>query len=145
MEIQKHKPTGVTVLRLYVAGDTLNSRLAISNLKDICRKDLKGKCDIEIIDLNKHPDKAVDKNISALPTLVKELPMPVRTLIGDLASKEKVLVALDIKHVHDENKTSLETKKPSDLKAEIEGLKEEVARLKAENNNLRLMLRKGGH
>ena len=142
MEVQKHRSPEVMVLRLYVAGDTLKSRLTIANLKDICQKNLKGKCNVEIIDLNNHPDIAVDKNISALPTLIKELPVPVRTIIGDLASKEKVLVALDIEHLKEEMKPQTKIKSVEDLKTDNEKLRDEVARLKAENDNLRRMLRK---
>ena len=142
MEEQKQKSPEVMVLRLYVAGDTLKSRLTIANLKDICQKNLKGKCNVEIIDLNRHPDIAVDKNISALPTLIKELPVPVRTIIGDLASKEKVLVALDIEHLKEEMKPQTKIKNVEDLKTDNEKLRDEVARLKAENDNLRRMLRK---
>jgi circadian clock protein KaiB len=142
MEVQKHRSPEVMVLRLYVAGDTLKSRLTIANLKDICQKNLKGKCNVEIIDLNNHPDIAVDKNISAIPTLIKELPQPVRTIIGDLASKEKVLVALDIEHFKEEMKPHAKIKSAEDLKTVNEKLMEEVARLKAENDNLRRMLRK---
>jgi circadian clock protein KaiB len=142
MEEQKQKSPEVMVLRLYVAGDTLKSRLTIANLKDICQKNLKGKCNVEIIDLNRHPDIAVDKNISALPTLIKELPVPVRTIIGDLASKEKVLVALDIEHLKEEMKPQTKIKSVEDLKTDNEKLRDEVARLKAENDNLRRMLRK---
>ena len=142
MEEQKQKSPEVMVLRLYVAGDTLKSRLTIANLKDICQKNLKGKCNVEIVDLDRHPDIAVDKNISALPTLIKELPVPVRTIIGDLASKEKVLVALDIEHLKEEMKPQTKIKSVEDLKTDNEKLRDEVARLKAENDNLRRMLRK---
>jgi circadian clock protein KaiB len=145
MDGQLNKSHDITVLRLYVAGDTLKSRLAIANLKSICGKYLKDKCDVDIIDLSKHPDMAVDKNISAIPTLIKELPIPVRTLIGDLASKEDVLIALDIKHIKGEKAPKAEINNISDLKTENKKLMDEVARLRVENDHLRRMLRKGDH
>ena len=142
MAVLKDESPGIMVLRLYIAGDTLKSRLTIANLKELCKKHLHGECDIEVIDLSKHPDMAIDKNISALPTLIKELPIPVRTLVGDLASKEKVLVALDIKHVNEEKEPAGKEMNLEDLKSENEKLLEEISRLKAENSNLRKMLRK---
>jgi circadian clock protein KaiB len=145
MDGQLNKSPDITVLRLYVAGDTLKSRLAVANLRGICEKYLKGHCDVDIIDISKHPDMAIDKNISAIPTLIKELPMPVRTLIGDLASKEDVLIALDIKHVKGEKAPKTEVNNLADLKTENEKLMDEVAKLRAENDHLRRMLRKGDH
>jgi circadian clock protein KaiB len=83
-------------LRLYIAGETPRSRLAIENLKTICYEHLTGLCHVEVIDLKKHPELAMSKQITAIPTLIKELPLPVRTIIGDLSQTEKVLVGLDI-------------------------------------------------
>ena len=142
MDRLKSKSPDVTVLQLYIAGDTLKSRLAIANLTDICQKQLKGKFKIEVIDLAQHPKLAIDKNISALPTLIKELPLPVRTLIGDLVSKEQVLVALDIKSVQAKTNLKGKPKGRDELRIENERLSTEIARLKAENDNLRLMFRK---
>jgi circadian clock protein KaiB len=84
-------------MRLYIAGETPRARVALDNLKKVCYQHLRDRCNIVIIDLSKHPDLAVKNEITAIPTLVKELPEPVRTLIGDLSSTEKVLVGLDLK------------------------------------------------
>ncbi len=138
------KPTSpeTVVLKLYIAGDTLKSRITIGNLKEICQKDLQGRCHVEVIDLSKHPDMAVKHNISALPTLTKELPLPVRTLIGNLASRERVLIALDIKKADEERPPASHSINVSEHKTDHEKLLEENARLKAENASLRKMLRK---
>jgi circadian clock protein KaiB len=130
------------VFKLYIAGDTLKSRTTIANLKEICQNDLQGHCHIEVIDLSKHPETAINNNISALPTLTKELPLPVRTLIGDLASRDRVLVALDIKKPKEEKTSTGKVKNPRVSKKDHETLLEENARLMAENANLRKMLRK---
>jgi circadian clock protein KaiB len=82
--------------RLYVAGETPKAKMALDNLKAICYEYLKGLFCFEVIDLRKHPELAVEKNITAIPTLIKESPLPVRTIIGDLSQKDKVLVGLDI-------------------------------------------------
>jgi len=64
--------------------------------KKLCDEHLKGQCDIEIIDIMKKPEVAYDEQIVAIPTLVKQSPLPVRRLIGDLSNKERLLVSLDI-------------------------------------------------
>ncbi|WP_205943512.1 circadian clock protein KaiB [Pedobacter polaris] len=84
-------------LRLYVAGKTLKSTTALSNLKKYCEEHLKGQYVIEVIDLLEHPQLAEGDQILAIPTLVKKVPEPVRKIIGDLSNKEKVLVGLDIR------------------------------------------------
>jgi circadian clock protein KaiB len=87
----------VWVLKLYVAGQTPKSIAAFANLKKICEEHLAGKYRIEIIDLVENPMLAKGDQILAIPTLVRQLPPPVKKLIGDLANTERVLVGLDIK------------------------------------------------
>jgi circadian clock protein KaiB len=84
-------------LRLYVAGQTAKSMIALTNLKKYCEEHLKGKYTIEVIDLLKHPQLAEGDQILAIPTLVRKVPLPIRKIIGDLSNEEKVLVGLDIK------------------------------------------------
>ena len=83
-------------MRLYIAGETPRSRVAIDNLKRICWDYLGDRCNIEVIDLRKRPEMAAKKQITEIPTLVKELPLPVRRLIGDLSNTNKVLIGLDL-------------------------------------------------
>ena len=83
-------------LRLYVTGRTQRSQLAIENLRSICREDLGGKYQAEVIDVLEHPNLAEDEKIMATPTLIKALPPPLRRIIGDLSNKEKVLLGLDL-------------------------------------------------
>jgi circadian clock protein KaiB len=85
------------VLRLYVAGLTPRSRTAIENITNICEEYLQGRYDLEVIDVFKRPVLAREEQIIATPTLVKRLPIPLRRFIGDLSSKEKVLVGLDLR------------------------------------------------
>src|SRR5271167_4833735 len=84
-------------LRLYVAGQTPKSLVAISNLKKICNDHLDGEYSIEVIDLAKNPALARDHQILAIPTLVRSLPVPIRKIIGDLSDTEQVVVGLDIR------------------------------------------------
>jgi circadian clock protein KaiB len=83
-------------MRLYIAGETPRSRAALDNLKRVCWNYLRDMCNIEVIDLSKQPEMAAIKQITAIPTLVKELPLPIRRLIGDLSDMEKVLIGLDL-------------------------------------------------
>lgn len=88
---------GHYALRLYVAGQTPKSMIALNNLKRICETYLAGIYSIEVIDLREHPQLAAGDQILALPTLVRHLPTPLVKIIGDLSNTEKVLVGLDIR------------------------------------------------
>jgi circadian clock protein KaiB len=84
------------VLRLYVAGTTARSMVAIENLRRICDKHLQNAFDLEVIDIYQHPEIAAKAQIIAAPTLVKLSPGPVCRVIGDLSNEEKVLFVLNI-------------------------------------------------
>jgi len=84
-------------LRLYVAGQTTKSITALANLKKFAEEHLQGKYHIEVIDLEKEPQRARSDEIFAIPTLVRKLPEPIRKIIGDLSDQEKVLVGLQLK------------------------------------------------
>ncbi len=84
-------------LRLYVAGQTAKSIAAFANLKKLCEEHLKGKYDIEVVDLLKNPQLAKGDQILAIPTLVRKLPEPIKKIIGDLSNTERVLVGLDLR------------------------------------------------
>ena len=83
-------------LRLYVAGQTPKSIAAIANLKKICEVHLPGRYEIEVVDLIKDPALARRHQIVAIPTLIRQLPEPLKRIIGDLSNVERVLVGLDI-------------------------------------------------
>lgn len=83
-------------LRLYVAGQTPKSLTALANLKRLCEGQLAGRYHLEVIDLLEHPHLARRDDILAVPTLVRKLPPPIRKVIGDLSSQERVLVGLGL-------------------------------------------------
>ena len=85
------------LLRLYVAGATPKSTQAIMNIKKICEEHLKGRYDLEVIDIYQQPTLAKGEQIIAAPTLVKRLPPPLRRFIGSMADMERILVGLDLK------------------------------------------------
>lgn len=84
-------------LRLYVAGQTPKSAMALKNLREICKNQLNDAYVIEVIDLMVNPERSMDDQILAIPTLVRKLPVPVRKIIGDLSDTERVLIGLDLK------------------------------------------------
>lgn len=85
------------VLRLYVTGMTPRSTEAFATIKNLCEQHLKGRYDLEVIDIYQHPALAKDEQIIAVPTLVKKLPAPLRRLIGNLSDVERVLMGLDLR------------------------------------------------
>jgi circadian clock protein KaiB len=87
------------LLRLYVAGQTAKSMQALANLRRICEEHLAGRYRLEVVDLIENPALARGDQILALPALVRQLPPPVKKIIGDFSSAERVLVGLDLRPV----------------------------------------------
>ncbi|MDD1775769.1 MAG: circadian clock KaiB family protein [Candidatus Methanomethylicus sp.] len=84
------------ILRLYISGMTSRSLQAIENLNKICDDELSGRYKLEVIDISQQPESVAKKDIVATPTLVKELPLPIRKIVGDLSERERILVALNL-------------------------------------------------
>jgi len=84
------------VLKLYVTGATTRSLRAIANVKVICEQYLKGRYDLEVVDIYRRPALLRRDQIVAVPTLIKKLPVPMRLLVGDLSRTEQVLQGLGL-------------------------------------------------
>src|SRR5579862_6986127 len=95
----KPRKTEEFKLRLFVAGQTPKSIRAFANLKVLCDEHLKGRYQIEVVDLLEHPEMARGNQIVAIPTLVIKLPQPVRKIIGDLSNTDRVLVGLALQQI----------------------------------------------
>ncbi|HXD73057.1 MAG TPA: circadian clock KaiB family protein [Vicinamibacterales bacterium] len=93
---KKRKPLQY-VLRLYVTGTTSRSVHAIQNVKRVCEAHLKGRYELEVVDIYKNLPLARGDQIIAAPTLIKKLPLPLRRLIGDMSDDERLLVGLDLR------------------------------------------------
>ena len=89
--------SGRYILRLYVAGLMPKSTLAIANIKKICEENLQGQYELEVIDLYQRSQLAQGDQIVAVPALIKQLPPPLRRIIGDMSDTERVLVGLDLR------------------------------------------------
>ena len=85
------------VLRLYVTGTTPHSTRAIVNIRKICEEHLKGRYELEIVDIAQNPVLAEAEQVIAVPTLIKKLPLPLRRFIGDMSHTEKILLGLDLR------------------------------------------------
>jgi circadian clock protein KaiB len=84
-------------LCLYIAGPTQKSATAFRNLEQICEEHLAGRYYIEVIDLMKNPQIALNDQIVAVPAVVRKRPLPIRKIIGDLSNTERVLAGLDVR------------------------------------------------
>jgi circadian clock protein KaiB len=69
---------------------------SIENLKKVCERYLKGRYELEVIDIYQQPDLATENQIIAAPTLIKKLPLPLRRLVGDFSNQDRVVVGLDL-------------------------------------------------
>jgi circadian clock protein KaiB len=87
------------LLKLYIAGKSARAEAAIANLRQLCENELRGLYELEIIDILEQPERAEQAKILATPTLIKQLPPPLRRVIGDLSDKEKLLLGLDVRPI----------------------------------------------
>ena len=84
------------ILRLYVSGMTPKSLRAVANVKKICEEQLRGRYELEVVDIYQQPELAKIEEIVAAPTLIKNLPLPLRKFIGDLSDTERLFVGLNL-------------------------------------------------
>jgi circadian clock protein KaiB len=84
------------LLKLFITGQSPRSERAIANLRRICDEELKGQYEVVIIDTLERPQLAEEENVLATPMLIKQLPPPLRRIIGDLSDTEQVLLGLDL-------------------------------------------------
>lgn len=103
-ESLKTKSGEMYTLRLYIAGISPRSTRAVANIKDICETYLKGRYQLEVIDIYQQPTLSKGEQIIAAPTLIKKLPRPLRKFIGDMADVDNILVGLDLKPAKPEKK-----------------------------------------
>ena len=94
-------PAQTYVLKLYVTGTSPRTRQAIENLQRICEQELRGRYKLDIVDVLEQPQAAEDDRVLATPTLIKQLPLPLRRVIGDLSDREKVLFGLEVRPLDD--------------------------------------------
>lgn len=84
------------VLRLYVTGTTPRSMRAVENITRVCEEHMPGRYDLEVVDVYQQPELAAREQLLAAPTLIKKLPLPLRRLVGDLSSQDRLLAGLGL-------------------------------------------------
>jgi circadian clock protein KaiB len=84
-------------LRLHISRSTMKSRVAVENIERVCEEHLKGRYDLEVIDIHGQASLARDEQIIAVPTLIKRLPAPLQRLVGDMSDVDRVLLGLDLR------------------------------------------------
>ncbi|MFY8149258.1 MAG: circadian clock KaiB family protein [Prochlorococcaceae cyanobacterium] len=84
------------MLTLYVKRGSLRSSQAILAIRRICERDLAGRVDLQVVDMERHPEALEEDQVLAIPTLIKRLPLPLRRIVGDLSREDVVRAALDI-------------------------------------------------
>jgi circadian clock protein KaiB len=85
------------VFRLYVSGSTPRSALAIANVRGICERYLPGRYDLEVVDVYQQPAATRSGQVVAVPTLIKELPLPTQRFVGDMSDTERIVIGLNLK------------------------------------------------
>ena len=100
------KPAERYVLRLYIAGLTPRSTLAVQNIRKICEEHLEGRYELEVVDIYQQPILAEGEQIIAAPTLIKLLPLPLRRFIGDMSNTERILVGMDLRTAEEKRATA---------------------------------------
>lgn len=84
------------ILRLFVAGATARSHQAVLRVRELCKTQLEGGCDLKVIDIYQQPELARTNQIVATPTLVIEFPRPLRRFIGSLTNLNGLFVEMDL-------------------------------------------------
>jgi circadian clock protein KaiB len=84
------------ILKLFVSGTSPRSQRAIENLRRLCESEFEGCYELQVIDVIEHPELAEADRILATPTLIKQLPPPLRRVIGDLTNRDKVFLGLNV-------------------------------------------------
>jgi circadian clock protein KaiB len=85
------------IFRLYVAGNTARSTAAIANVRRICDRYLAGRYELEVIDVYQQPASSKQAQLVAVPTLIKELPLPAQRFVGDMSNTERLVIGLNLR------------------------------------------------
>jgi circadian clock protein KaiB len=86
------------LFRLYVSGTSSRSAMAITNVRQICDQHLAGRYELEVIDVYQQAAATKTAQIIAVPTLIKEVPLPAQRFVGDMSNTERIVVGLNLKH-----------------------------------------------
>ena len=98
VQTREGEPTPMRLrLTLFISGASPTSSAAVRRLRDLCDQHCPSGYDLEIVDIYQQPEVVASRGVLAVPTLIKELPLPVRMLIGDFTDEPRVLAALGLR------------------------------------------------
>ena len=101
VQTREGEPTPVRLqLALFVSGAAPTSNQAAQRLRDLCDQHCPSGYDLEIVDIYQQPEVVASRGVLAVPTLIKELPLPERVIIGDFTDEPRVLAALGLSERH---------------------------------------------
>lgn len=83
-------------LTLFISGASAASALAVQRLRSLCDRHAPAGYNLEIVDIYQQPEMVVARGVLAVPTLIKDLPLPVEVMIGDFTDERRVLAALGL-------------------------------------------------
>ncbi len=86
-------------LRLFVAGDTARTGVAVRSLQALIGSSLPADTELEVVDVLAHPEIAEEFGVLATPLVIKLTPAPQRRVIGDLADLPRLADALGVDRV----------------------------------------------
>ncbi|MBF0112211.1 MAG: hypothetical protein HQK74_05700 [Desulfamplus sp.] len=78
-------------LRLFVAGDAPNSRIARENLKSIQARICKSVSEIEVVDVMNEPEKALQYEIYVTPALQIIKSESITIIFGNLSDSDSLI------------------------------------------------------
>ena len=91
------EPTAVRLqLTLFVSGAAPSSIRAVRRLRDLCDRHCPDGYDLDVVDIYQQPEKVASRGVLAVPTLIRELPLPVRVMIGDFTDEQRMLATLSL-------------------------------------------------
>jgi len=91
-------------LRLFVAGNSPDSSLAVANLEALFPKGESTPVKIEIVDVQREPARAARDQIVVTPTLLKLSPSPSLRILGNLKNRQALLRLLGVEEARSTSK-----------------------------------------
>jgi circadian clock protein KaiB len=86
------------VFRLFVSGTTPRSSQAIANVRRLCERYLPGRYQLEVVDVYQQPASTRQQQVIAVPTLIKEFPLPPQRFVGDMSDSDRIVIGLNLRH-----------------------------------------------
>ena len=83
------------IFHLYVVGESVNSMLALQNIKAFCETYYAGNYQINQIDVLLSPEQAWNEGVTATPLLVRVSPNPIIKIMGNLSEPQLLINALN--------------------------------------------------